>query len=55
MTEADYYRIQAETCHRDAAMSPNREARRQLTQLARYYEAQARWAEPRPCPAMPSA
>ena len=56
MSEADYYRNQAETCLGDAAAAVTSEARRQLTQLAQYYELQARWAdEPRPVAPMPRA
>ena len=44
MIEADYYRQEADRCRRDAAASANPQARRQLDQLAQYYERQARWA-----------
>ncbi|WP_165356419.1 hypothetical protein [Sphingosinicella sp. BN140058] len=44
MIEAEYYREQADQCRRDAAESRNPQARRQLDQLAHYYERQARWA-----------
>ena len=45
MTEADYYREQANACRRDATESASEAARRQLRQLAQHYEVQARWAD----------
>ena len=44
MIEADYYRQQADQCRKDAAAAVTPQARRQLDQLAAYYERQARWA-----------
>ena len=55
MTEADYYREQADACRRDAIESASEAARRQLRQLAKHYEVQARWADAPPSPAPLSA